>query len=105
MKKQARIGLTALASALGLPPCAGRPSSRNAKQAVARLFEQSGAGRVAEVRDFKLGDCTKAEGADGYHCDTRGFVILEIAGRQVPIPVSKSLRYAKVDGVWRAYPR
>jgi hypothetical protein len=105
MKKQARIGLTALASALGLTSCAGRPSKRNAKQAVATLFEQSGAGRVAEVRDFKLSSCTKAEDADGYHCDTRGHVILEISGRQVPIPVNKSLRYAKVDGMWRAYTR
>ncbi|CEJ49780.1 conserved hypothetical protein [Xanthomonas citri pv. bilvae] len=32
-------------------------------------------------------------------------MMLEIAGRQVPIPVNKSLRYAKADGVWRAYTR
>ncbi|KEZ96803.1 hypothetical protein A11M_0113425, partial [Xanthomonas vasicola pv. vasculorum NCPPB 895] len=56
-----------------------------------------------EVRDFELSGCTRADGADGYRCDTRGQVVLEIAGRQVPIPVNKSIRYAKADGTWRAY--
>ncbi|CEE56990.1 conserved hypothetical protein [Xanthomonas citri pv. citri] len=45
----------------------------------------------------------EAQGADGYRCDTRGQVVLEIAGRQVPVPVNKNLRYAKADGTWRAY--
>ncbi|TSK01618.1 hypothetical protein FPL06_15865 [Xanthomonas citri pv. glycines] len=103
--KNAWIGLAALASAVGLTACSGKPSNANAKQALTSLLEQSGAGRVVEVRDFELSGCTAADGADGYRCDTRGQVMLEIAGRHVPIPVNKSLRYAKADGVWRAYTR
>lgn len=103
--KNTWIGLAALASAVGLTACSGKPSNANAKQALATLLEQSGAGRVAEIRDFELSGCTQADGADGYRCDTRGQVVLEIAGRQVPIPVNKSLRYAKADGAWRAYTR
>jgi len=101
--KNAWIGLAALASAVGLTACSGKPSNANAKQALATLLEQSGAGRVAEIRDFELTGCVEAEGADGYRCDTRGQVVLEIAGRQVPVPVSKNLRYTKADGTWRAY--
>jgi len=101
--KNAWIGLVALASAVGLTACSGKPSNTDAKQALTTLLEQSGAGRVVEVRDFELSGCTQAEGAEGYRCDTRGQVMLEIAGRQVPIPVNKSLRYAKADGVWRAF--
>ncbi|APR10008.1 hypothetical protein GUF72_03715 [Xanthomonas citri pv. citri] len=59
--------------------------------------------RPTDVQNFELIGCTKAEDADGYRCDTRGQVTLEIAGRQVPVPVSKNLRYAKADGTWRAY--
>ncbi|CEE72618.1 conserved hypothetical protein [Xanthomonas citri pv. citri] len=58
--------------------------------------------RPTDVQNFELTGCTKAEDADGYRCDTRGQVTLEIAGRQVPVPVSKNLRYAKADGTWRA---
>ncbi len=103
--KNVWIGLAALTSAVGLSACSGKPSSGDAKQALASLLEQSGAGRVVEVRDFELSGCTQADGADGYRCDTRGQVMLEVAGRQVPIPVNKSLRYAKANGVWSAYTR
>jgi hypothetical protein len=101
--KNAWIGLVALTMALGLTACSGKPSSDNAKQALATLLQQSGAGRVSDIRDFELTGCTKAEDADGYRCDTRGQVVLDIAGRQVPVPVNKNLRYAKADGTWRAY--
>ncbi|XQA66815.1 hypothetical protein ACM9XC_05585 [Xanthomonas sacchari] len=101
--KNTWIGLVALTMALGLTACSGKPSSDNAKQALVTLLEQSGAGRVSDIRDFELTGCVEAEGADGYRCDTRGQVVLEIAGRQVPVPVSKNLRYAKADGTWRAY--
>lgn len=101
--KNAWIGLVTLTMALGLTACSGKPSSDNAKQALVTLLEQSGAGRVSDIRDFELTGCIKAEDANGYRCDTRGQVVLEIAGRQVAVPVSKNLRYAKADGTWRAY--
>ncbi|MCW0403230.1 hypothetical protein [Xanthomonas sacchari] len=101
--KNTWIGLVALTTALGLTACSGKPSNDNAKQALVTLLEQSGAGRVSDIRDFELSGCVEAEGADGYRCDTRGQVVLEIAGRQVPVPVNKNLRYAKADGTWRAY--
>ncbi|WDK00405.1 hypothetical protein JH262_16800 [Xanthomonas campestris pv. incanae] len=53
--------------------------------------------------DQFYGESTEAEGVDGYRCDTRGQAVLNIEGRQVPIPVSKNLRYAKESGTWRAY--
>ncbi|MEA9895068.1 hypothetical protein [Xanthomonas campestris] len=59
--------------------------------------------RPTDVQNFELTGCVEAEGADGYRCDTRGQAVLSIKGRQVPIPVSKNLRYAKSDGTWRAY--
>ena len=101
--KNAWIGLVALTMALGLTACSGKPSNDNAKQALVTLLQQSGAGQVTDIRDFELTGCTKAEESDGYRCDTRGQVVLEIAGRQVPVPLSKNLRYAKADGTWRAY--
>lgn len=36
-------------------------------------------------------------------CDTRGTVVMDVMGNRVPLPVDKNLRYAKVDGAWRAY--
>ncbi|MEB1609819.1 hypothetical protein VDQ74_07925 [Xanthomonas campestris pv. campestris] len=101
--KHARIGLVALTMALGLTACGGKPSSDNAKEAFVRLLKDSGAGQVADVQQFELSGCVEAEGAEGYRCDTRGQAVLNIEGRQVPIPVSKNLRYAKADGTWRAY--
>ncbi|AGI06847.1 MULTISPECIES: hypothetical protein [Xanthomonas] len=101
--KNARIGLVALTMALGLTACSGKPSSDSAKDALVRLLKDSGAGQVTNVQNFELTGCVEAEGADGYRCDTRGQVVLEIAGRQVPVPVNKNLRYAKADGAWRAY--
>ncbi|MEB1146845.1 hypothetical protein VDP41_06890 [Xanthomonas campestris pv. campestris] len=101
--KHARIGLVALTMALGLTACGGKPSSDNAKQAFVQLLKDSGAGQVTDVQHFELTGCVEAEGAEGYRCDTRGQAVLNIEGRQVPIPVSKNLRYAKADGTWRAY--
>ncbi|MFA4296140.1 hypothetical protein P2B08_21115 [Xanthomonas perforans] len=101
--KNAWISLVALAMTLGLSACGGKPSSDNAKEAFVRLLQQSGAGQVTDVQQFELSGCVEAEGADGYRCDTRGQVVLEIAGRQIPVPVNKKLRYAKADGNWRAY--
>ncbi|MEQ7514880.1 hypothetical protein [Xanthomonas campestris] len=101
--KNAWIGLVALTMALGLTACGGKPSSGNAKQALVTLLQQSGAGQVTDIQNFELSGCVEAEGADGYLCDTRGQVVLEIAGRQVPVPVNKNLRYARADGTWRAY--
>ncbi|APO94889.1 hypothetical protein [Xanthomonas vesicatoria] len=101
--KHARIGLVALTMALGLTACGGKPSSDNAKKAFVQLLKDSGAGQVTDVQQFELSGCVEAEGAEGYRCDTRGQAVLNIEGRQVPIPVSKNLRYAKADGTWRAY--
>ncbi|MCC5094281.1 MULTISPECIES: hypothetical protein [Xanthomonas] len=101
--KNTRIGLVALTIALGLTACGGKPSADNAKEAFVRLLKDSGAGQVTEVQNFELSGCVEAEDADGYRCDTRGQAVLNIEGRQVPIPVSKNLRYTKSDGAWRAY--
>ncbi|UZB11375.1 hypothetical protein OM954_16880 [Xanthomonas phaseoli pv. phaseoli] len=101
--KNAWIGLVALTMALGLTACGSKPSSDNAKEAFVRLLKDSGAGQVTDVQNFELTGCVEAEGADGYRCDTRGQAVLNIEGRQVPIPVSKNLRYAKESGTWRAY--
>ncbi|PPT82681.1 hypothetical protein XarzCFBP7410_15350 [Xanthomonas arboricola pv. zantedeschiae] len=103
--KKTRIGLVALTMtmALSLTACGGKPSSDNAKEAFVRLLKDSGAGQVTEVQNFELSGCVKAEGADGYRCDTRGQAVLNIEGRQVPIPVSKNLRYVRESGSWRAY--
>ncbi|MEA9586904.1 hypothetical protein VC279_15685 [Xanthomonas sp. WHRI 10064A] len=103
--KNARIALVVLTLALGLTACGGKPSSDNAKEAFVRLLKDSGAGQVTDVQNFELTGCVEAEGIDGYRCDTRGQAVLNIEGRQVPIPVSKNLRYAKADGTWRAYAR
>ncbi|AOY68698.1 hypothetical protein QYG06_23275 [Xanthomonas euvesicatoria] len=101
--KNAWIGLVALTMALGLTACSGKPSSDNAKEAFVQLLKDSGAGQVTDVQSFELTGCVEAEGAEGYRCDTIGKVAIDIGGRQVPIPVSKNLRYAKSDGTWRAY--
>ncbi|MCC3254158.1 hypothetical protein VDR70_015890 [Xanthomonas campestris pv. campestris] len=101
--KNAWIGLVALTMALGLTACGGKPSSDNAKEAFIRLLKDSGAGQVTDIQSFELSGCVEAEGAEGYRCDTRGQAVLNIEGRQIPIPVSKNLRYAKADGTWRAY--
>ncbi|OCG95205.1 MULTISPECIES: hypothetical protein [Xanthomonas] len=101
--KHAWIGFVALTVALGLTACGGRPSSGNAKEAFARLLKDSGAGQVSDVQNFELTGCVEAEGADGYRCDTHGQAVLNIEGRQVPIPVSKNLRYVRESGTWRAY--
>ncbi|MEE5089947.1 hypothetical protein V2H26_07670 [Xanthomonas euvesicatoria] len=101
--KNALIALVFLTMALSLTACGGKPSADNAKEAFVRLLKDSGAGQVSDVQNFELSGCVEAEGAEGYRCDTRGQALLNIEGRQVPIPVSKNLRYAKESGTWRAY--
>lgn len=93
----------ALAAALVLSACGGKPSNGNAKQALSTLLQQSGAGEVADIQNFEISGCTKADGMDGYRCDTRGTFIISVMGRTAPLPVNKNFRYAKVDGSWRAY--
>lgn len=99
----ARLPLAGLAIALTLSACGGPPSNSDAKEAFVALLKQSGAGRVGDIRDFELTGCVEAQDVMGYRCDTSGKVTLDIGGRQVPIPVSKNLRYAKESGSWRAY--
>lgn len=98
-----RFSLAALAVALTLTACGGPPSHKEAERALATLLTQSGAGEVQEIQDFQLTGCIEAQDMAGYRCDTAGKVSIDIGGRQVPIPVSKNLRYAKEDGTWRAY--
>jgi len=98
-----RLSLAAVAIALTLTACGGPPSSRDAEKALASLLTQSGAGQVQEIQDFQLTGCVEAQDMAGYRCDTAGRVSIDIGGRQVPIPVSKNLRYAKESGTWKAY--
>lgn len=101
--KAPKLAFAGLATAFALTACGGPPSHSDAEKALVILLTQSGAGQVTDIQNLELTGCVEAEGADGYRCDTRGQVILEIAGRQVPVPVNKNLRYAKADGTWRAY--
>ncbi len=95
--------LAPLALALTLSACGGPPSNNDAERAFATLLEESGAGQIGEIQDFELTGCVEAQEAKGYRCDTRGKASIDIGGRQVPVPVSKNLRYAKESGGWRAY--
>ena len=99
----ARFPLAGLAIALTLSACGGPPSTNDAERALATLLEESGAGRVGDIRDFELTGCVEAQDVEGYRCDTKGKVSIDIGGRQVPIPVSKNLRDAKESGTWKAY--
>ncbi|MDG9766055.1 hypothetical protein N7643_00690 [Stenotrophomonas maltophilia] len=99
----ARFPLAGLAIALTLSACGGPPSNADAQKALVTLLEQSGAGQISDVPEFQLNGCVEAKDAAGYRCDTSGKVTLDIAGRRVPVPIGKNLRYAKEDGVWRAY--
>ena len=99
----ARFPLPGLGIALTLSACGGPPSNKDAQKALVTLLEQSGAGQISDVPEFQLNGCVEAKDAAGYRCDTSGKVTLDIAGRRVPVPIGKNLRYAKEDGVWRAY--
>ncbi|HHA2808361.1 TPA: hypothetical protein ACOFCO_000281 [Stenotrophomonas maltophilia] len=92
-----------MATAFALTACGGPPSNTDAQKALVTLLEQSGAGRVGDIRDLELTGCVEAQDMEGYRCDTKGKVSIDIGGRQVPIPVSKNLRYAKESGSWKAY--
>lgn len=98
-----RFPLAGLAFALTLTACGGPPSHGDAEKALAALLTQSGAGQITDIQEFKLSGCVEAQDMAGYRCDTTGKVSIDIGGRQVPIPVSKNLRYAKESGAWRAY--
>lgn len=95
--------ILAAAAALTLTACSGKPSKAEAKQALADLMAQSASAPVVMIDGFTLTGCTPAEETDGYRCDTRGTVVMDVMGNRVPLPVDKNLRYAKVDGAWRAY--
>ncbi|WP_313244462.1 hypothetical protein [Stenotrophomonas rhizophila] len=91
------------AAALCLTSCSSKPSEAEARQALADLMAQSASAPVITIEGFTLTGCKKADDTDGHRCDTRGTVVLDMAGNRVPLPVGKNLRYAKVDGTWRAY--
>lgn len=94
----------AAAAALCLTACSSsKPSEGEARQALADLMAQSASAPVVTIDGFTLTGCKRAEDSDGYRCDTRGTVVLDMAGNQVPLPVDKNLRYAKANGAWRAY--
>jgi len=97
------LPLAGLAIAFTLSGCGGPPSNEDAERAMASLLTQSGAGQITDIQDFQLSGCVEAQDAEGYRCDTTGNVSIDIGGRQVPIPVSKNLRYAKDSGTWKAY--
>ncbi|HEL4182680.1 TPA: hypothetical protein ACXJTM_003744 [Stenotrophomonas maltophilia] len=99
----ARFPLAGLAIALTLSACGGPPSNADAQKALVTLLEQSGAGQISDVPEFQLNGCVEAKDAAGYRCDTSGKVTLDIAGRRVPVPIGKNLRYVKEDGTWKAY--
>jgi hypothetical protein len=100
---KARFPLAGLAFALTVTGCGGPPSNDDAKKALATLLTQSGAGQITDIKEFQLSGCVEAQDMEGYRCDTTGKVSIDIGGRQVPIPVSKNLRYARESAGWKAY--
>lgn len=101
--KAPKLAFAGLATAFALTACGGPPTNNDAERALATLLEESGAGRVGDIRDFELTGCVEAQDIEGYRCDTKGKVSIDIGGRQVPVPVSKNLRYTKESVGWRAY--
>ncbi|HDS0924012.1 TPA: hypothetical protein QDZ10_002493 [Stenotrophomonas maltophilia] len=101
--KETKIILAGLAVALTLTACGGPPSNGDAEKALAALLTQSGAGQITGIQEFQLSGCVEAQDMEGYRCDTTGKVSIDIGGRQVPIPVSKNLRYVRESGAWKAY--
>lgn len=101
--KAPKLIFAGLATAFALTACGGPPSNNDAQRALATLLEDSGAGRVGDIQDFQLTGCVEAQDARGYRCDTKGKVSIDIGGSQVPVPVSKNLRYTKESDGWRAY--
>ncbi|MBK0025596.1 hypothetical protein IAE57_05455 [Stenotrophomonas sp. S48] len=97
------LPLAGLSIALTLSACGGPPSNADAQDAFVALLKQSGAGEISDVPEFELNGCVEAKDVDGYRCDTSGMVTLDIGGRQVPLPISKNLRYAKDSRTWKAY--
>lgn len=101
--KATKFILAGLAVALTLTACGGPPSSSDAEKALAALLTQSGAGQITSIQDFQLAGCVEAQDMEGYRCDTAGKVSIDIGGQQVPVPISKNLRYVRESGVWKAY--
>ncbi|MCS4236800.1 hypothetical protein [Stenotrophomonas sp. BIGb0135] len=101
--KAPKLAFAGLATAFALTACGGPPSNSDAEKALTVLLTQSGAGQITSVQDFHLTGCVEAQDVAGYRCDTTGTVTIEIGVRQVPVPVSKNLRYAKESGTWKAY--
>jgi len=99
----ARLPMAGLTIALTLSACGGPPSNSDAQEAFVALLKQSGAGEISAVPEFAVNGCVEAQDVAGYRCDTSGQVVLNIGGRQVPLPISKNLRYVKEDGSWKAY--
>jgi ABC-type transporter MlaC component len=99
----ARFPLAGLAIALTLSACGGPPSDGDAEKALATLLTQSGAGQITDIQEFQLSGCVEDQDMEGYRCDTTGKVTIDVGGQQVPIPVSKNLRYTKESGTWKAY--
>lgn len=97
------LALAGLAFALTLTGCGGPPSNSDAEKAMATLLTQSGAGQITSIQDFQLTGGVEAHESEGYRCDTSGKVTIDIGGQQVPVPVSKNLRYANESGTWKAY--
>ncbi len=77
----ARCPLAGLTIALTLSACGGPPSNNDAERAFATLLEESGAGRVGDIRDLELNGCVEAQDLEGYRCDTKGKVSIGIGGR------------------------
>lgn len=95
--------ILAAAAALCLTACSSTPSEAEARQALADLMAQSASAPVLTIDGFSLTGCTRAKDAAGYRCDTRGTVVMDMMGNRVPLPVDKTLRYAKANGSWKAY--
>ncbi|MFI8573797.1 hypothetical protein ACIGEO_20120 [Stenotrophomonas bentonitica] len=95
--------ILAAAAALCLTACSGEPSAAEARQALADLMAQSASAPVVMIDGFTLTGCKKADDMEGYRCDTRGTVVMDMMGNRVPLPINKNLRYAKANGTWRAY--
>lgn len=100
---KARFSLAGLTFALFLTGCGGPPSNGDAEKALATLLTQSGAGQITDIQEFQLSGCMKAQDMKGYRCDTTGKVTIDIGGQQIPVPVSKNLRYSQEAGIWKAY--
>ena len=98
-------GGLAVAMALALTSCSSGPSEGDAKEAVVKMLKQVMGVDEIDIKNFKVSGCTKAEGADGYKCDTSGEVVWMIGRASDSQEFSNNYRYSKSSGEWKAYPR